>query len=110
MISYRRRVTKSYLDFARRKYTQLINQLAYKIGGSLSIVEELQSQGTTELLKCMICYDGRSSFMTFLYGRLSGVFKHVRDVENRTKRIKKFPVESAINLIEQKHDYGHSNI
>ena len=108
MMNYKRRITKSYFDFATRKYIPLINRLAYKIGGSLSLVEELQSQGMTELLKCMICYDGRSSFMTFLYGRLDGIFRHVRDVENKTKRIKKLPIESIANLIEQKYDYERS--
>jgi len=100
MMVKKRRITKAYFDFARRKYSSLIEGLAYKFGYP-SQAEELFSLGLSELLKCLICYNNAdnfvciskgefvqkntSSFQTFLYGRLSGVFRHARSAETKLR-------------------------
>lgn len=85
MMIIERRITQTYFDFAYRKYTPLIHKLAFRIGDNDTQREELKSQAADELLKCMICYNGTGSFMTFFYGRLVGTFKHIRDKERKIR-------------------------
>ena len=99
-----RRVTEGYFLLACKQYEPLIGKLAFSIGVDSTHAEELRSLGKDELLKCMICYDGRGSFMTFLYGRLSGTFKHMRDAENRVRRIRFIPVDSMEDLAQSMDD------
>lgn len=96
----RRRITKAYFDLARFQYAPLIHQLAFRIGAKNILIEELKNKALEELLKCMICYNHTGSFMTFLYSRLSGVFRHMRDAENRFKRIEIIPIDMMIDLSE----------
>lgn len=86
MIEPQRRILEGYFLFARKQYEPLINKLAFMIGVDSVHAEELKACGNDELLRCMICYNGRGSFMTFLFSRLSGTFKHMRDMENRARR------------------------
>jgi DNA-directed RNA polymerase specialized sigma24 family protein len=99
MIKPKRRIVNGYFILACRKYEPLINSLSFSISVDATHAEELKARGKDELLKCMICYDGRSSFMTFLYSRLSGTFKHMRDVENRARRARSIPVGFSNNMI-----------
>lgn len=103
MMKIKRRVTKSYFEIACHQYTPLIQKLAFKIGFNNNQIEELSSRGFEELLKCMICYNRSGSFITFLHGRLDGVFRHMRDAENRSKRIPTMPTD----LMEDMS--GHNN-
>lgn len=102
MIEPQRRILKGYFLLACKQYEPLICKLAFAIGVNSTHAEELRACGKNELLKCMICYDGRGSFMTFLYGRLSGIFRHMRDVENRVRRIRSVPIDLMNNLIRPK--------
>lgn len=86
MMTQQRRITKAYFDIALLKYTPLIGKLSFLIGVDRTHTEELRTQGINELIRCMICYDSRGSFITFLYGRLENIFRHMRDVENRARR------------------------
>lgn len=88
MLKQKRNITKAYFDFARKKYTPLINKLGFRISDKNgSSRQELNNRGLQELTRCMICYDGSSSFMTFFYGRLKGVFRHMRASERRANKI-----------------------
>lgn len=96
----KRRITKTYFDFACCQYAPLIHKLSFTIGIDATQAEELRVRAKEELLKCMICYDRRGSFMTFLYCRLVGIFKHIRDAEYRARRVKTISVDSIINIAQ----------
>jgi len=98
MMKQQRRITKAYFDLACRQYAPLINKLAFKIGADNTQIEELKAQAEEELLKCMICYMRSGSFITFFHGRLSGVFRHMRDVERRAKRIQIMSLDAMSNI------------
>lgn len=104
MMEKKRRITKAYFEFVRRHYMPLIRKLSFSIGVDLIHVEELQSYGDEELLKCMICYDGSGSFMTFLYHRLRGTFRHKRDMENRARRFNKISTDSMSDIVGPNND------
>jgi len=70
-----------------KKYHPLIMKLSIATSTNEEQTEDMISIAQMELLKCMICYQRIGSFMTFLYGRIKGKLKHVRDSENRQKRI-----------------------
>ena len=99
MMNRKRRVTEAYFKFARNHYMSLIQKLSFSIGVDLIHVEELQSRGDEELLKCMICYNGNGSFITFLYHRLTGIFRHLRDMENRARRFNSVFIDSISDIV-----------
>lgn len=98
MMKLQRRITKVYFDLAVNKYAPLINQLAFRIGVDNTQVEEMKSQAKEELLRCMICYYRSGSFITFFYGRLSGVFRHMRDTEYRARRVQIIPLDAMSTI------------
>ena len=98
MMKRQRRITKAYFDLARIQYAPLINKLAFQIGTDDTQIEELKAQAEEELLKCMICYRRSGSFITFFHGRLSGVFRHMRDVEHRARRIQIMSLDAMSNI------------
>lgn len=104
MMEQRRNITKAYFDFARCQYAPLINKLAFDIGVSGSHSEELRNRGLQELIRCMVCYNGRSSFMTFFYGRLRDVFRHMRDSERRVEKIPTLDSSYIANMVGSSHD------
>lgn len=104
MMKQQRRITRAYFNLARNQYAPLIQKLAFQIGIKPTQVEELKAQGMEELLKCMICYSHSSSFMTFFYGRLIGIFKHMRDVEQRAMRVQIVPLDFMMNMAGPDYD------
>lgn len=104
MIKQQRRITQAYFDRAYCQYAPLIQKLAFQMGTSKIQVEELKVQAAEELLKCMICYCRSGSFMTFFYGRLSGVFRHMKDIERRIKRIQIMSLDSMMNIVGPDYD------
>ncbi len=94
----KRRITQAYFDCARIQYAPLINKLSLIIGVDATHSEELRVRADEELVKCMICYNGSSSLATFLYHRLSGVFRHMRDSEYRFRRIQGISPDLMSNL------------
>lgn len=104
MMEPKRRILEGYFLLACKQYKPLINKLAFRIGVNSTHAEELKAYGNSELLKCMICYDGRGSFMTFLFSRLSGTFKHRRDAENRARRIEFIPIGVTKDIIRLESD------
>lgn len=100
----KRRITKSYFNIARKQYAPLVQRLAVTVGIDNTQIEELKSRADEEILKCMICYDKSGSLMTFVYFRLFGVFRHLRDVENRAKRNQGLSLESIVDIISPEHD------
>lgn len=88
MMKIKRRITEAYFELARLQYARLIYKLSLRIGIDSIQAEELRVCADIELLKCMICYNRSGSFITFLYSRLIGVFRHMRDRELRFKRIR----------------------
>lgn len=109
MLKTKRRITQAYFDIARFKYAPLVQKLAYSISIDNAQIEDLKARAKDEILRCMICYDGRGSFMTFLYSRLSGVFRHMRDAEQKARRMKTVPLEFVSSMVESNHDMD-SNI
>ncbi len=99
-----RRITKTYFDFACCQYAPLIHRLSLTIGINATQTEELKVRAKEELLKCMICYDNRGSFITFLYCQLVGIFKHIRDAEYRARRVKTISMDSIINIAQPDRD------
>lgn len=97
MMTINRRITKAYFHRACRQYVPLIRKLAFRIGVDDTHVEELTSCAPDELLKCMICYSLSGSFMTFFYGRLSGLFQHLRDTELRARRVQTMPMSDMVS-------------
>lgn len=104
MMEPKRRILEGYFLLACKQYKPLINKLAFRIGVNSTHAEELKAYGNNELLKCMICYDGRCSFMTFLFSRLSGTFKHMRDTENRVRRIESIPIGFTKDVVRLESD------
>lgn len=104
MMKRQRRITKAYFDIARLQYAPLIQKLAFRIGINKTQVEELRAQATEELLRCMICYSRNGSFMTFFHGRLSGIFKHMRDAEQRARRVQILSLDSMANMAGPDHN------
>jgi len=98
MMKLQRRITQAYFNRACCQYAPLIQKLAFQIGTSKIQIEELKVQAIEELLKCMICYHRSGSFMTFFYGRLSGIFRHIQDTERRVKRIQIMSLDSMMNM------------
>lgn len=98
MMKQQRRITLAYLTFARHKYALLIHKLSFRIGIDKVQIEELKIQAIEELLRCMICYDGSGSFMTFFYGRLEDIFRHMRKREERNRRIQSMPIDYIENV------------
>jgi RNA polymerase sigma factor (sigma-70 family) len=103
-----RRITKAYFDFARLQYAPLIHKLAFRIGIDQTQVEDLKARAVEELLGCMICYDRRCSFMTFVYGRLTHIFKHMRDAEYRARRVQTVPLDFLIDIPDPNYDVDSS--
>ena len=99
MMRLQRRITKSYFNLACRQYAPLIQKLAFRIGTNRIQVEELKARALEELLKCMICYDKRGSFITFFHGRLVDIFRHTRDAEFRAKRIQHLSLDSMSHIV-----------
>ncbi len=104
MMKTKRRITKSYFYRAREQYAPLVQKLAFTIGVDNIHTEELKSRADDEILKCMICYDKSGSFMTFVYFRLYGIFRHLRDTENRAKRNQGVSMESVVNVAGPEYD------
>lgn len=100
MMNCKRRITKAYFELACIKYAPLIHRLSTLVGINQTHTEELKSHANEEILKCMICYDGSGSFITFLYGRLHGTFRHMRDNENRARRMITGMMGSLVNMPE----------
>lgn len=98
MMKIKRRITKAYFDRARSQYAPLIYKLSFMIGIDKIQAEELRVCADIELLKCMICYNRSGSFITFLYSRLIGVFRHLRDRERRFKRIRIMPIDCMSSI------------
>lgn len=98
MMNIKRRITKGYFDLACKKYAPLVKKLAIKISVSELHIEELVASSSDEILKCLICFNGEYAFITLLYTRLLGTFRHMRDVENRSRRIINMPEEDMINF------------
>lgn len=98
MMNIQRRITKAYFTIAMTQYAPLIQKLAFRIGINKTQVEELKSRAPEELLKCMICYQKSGSFMTFFHGRLSGLFRHMRDSDYRVTRRQGVPFSSLLNM------------
>lgn len=93
MMEPQRRITKAYFERAIKQYEPMVQKMASIVGLSYSQIDECMSQARVELLKCMICYQNVGSFITFFHYRLSGAFRHMRDVEKRAKRIKTSSLE-----------------
>lgn len=87
MMELQRRITKSYFDLARKQYAPLIQKLASQVGMNETQTEEMKVRALEELIRCMVCYRRIGSFITFFYGRLFDIFRHMRDVEQRASRI-----------------------
>ena len=104
MMIIKRRITKAYFNVGRRQYAPLIYRLSTRIGINTRQAEEMQCRANEELLKCMICYDGSGSFITFLHSRLAGVFRHIRDAERRANRVHTISPEHMANIAESDHD------
>lgn len=101
MMKRKRRITKAYFELACRKYAPLVNRLSILVGINQIHTEELKYQADEELLKCMICYNSSGSFMTFLYCRLHNIFRHMRDSENRARRIRTGVMGSLTNMSDK---------
>lgn len=93
MLIPKRRITKAYLEAAVNKYTPLIHKLAFRLCTPTGCIDELKSIAIEEVLKSLICYNNTGSFMTLLYFRLSGTFRHIRDREIRANRMQHLPTE-----------------
>ncbi len=104
MMKRKRRVTQAYFELAYRQYTPLIQQLAFRMGINQTQIEELKVQATEELLKCMICYNPSGLFITFFYGRLVNIFRHMKDVERRARRIQIMSLDSMANIAGPNHN------
>ena len=94
MMKPKRRITESYFETARKQYSPLIHRQSLRVATKRKQIEELKSIALDELLKCMICYDSRGSFMTFFHGRLYYAFTHARDADHRACRANTMPDNS----------------
>lgn len=108
MLKIKRRITRAYFNIARSHYAPLVQRLSILISVDNIQIEELKSRADEELLKCMICYNGNGSLITFFYSRLTGIFRHLRDKENRAKRILKMPTDSMSNIAGPDYDTDFS--
>jgi RNA polymerase sigma factor (sigma-70 family) len=104
MMRRKRRVTQAYFELAYYQYTPLIQKLAFQMAINKTQVEELKVQAAEELLKCMICYNPSGLFMTFFYGRLVNIFRHMKDMERRARRIQIMSLDSMANIAGPNHD------
>lgn len=104
MLELKRRITKEYFHLARIKYAPLVTKLSIFVGVDSTHSDELKACADDELLKCMICYNGSGSFITFLYYRLMGVFRHMRDIELKAKRVQSVPIEHMASFAEPYRD------
>ncbi len=104
MMKIKRRVTEDYFQIACLQYESLIGKLSFRISANDSQIEEMKSRAKDELLKCMICYDGSGSFMTFLYSRLHGIFRHMRDKERRVKQMQVPSLDSIKQIAGLNYD------
>jgi RNA polymerase sigma factor (sigma-70 family) len=104
MMKRKRRVTQAYFKLAYHQYTPLIQQLAFRMGINKTQVEELKVQAAEELLKCMICYNPSNLFITFFYGRLIDIFRHMKDTEKRARRIQTMSLDSMTNVAGPDYD------
>lgn len=93
MIDPQRRITQAYLEFAYKQYAPLIQRLAIRIGIDQTQIEELRFVAQQEVLKCLICYNKSCLFMTFLFSRLEGLFRHYLKTECRARRIMSMPID-----------------
>lgn len=94
MMIPKRRITKAYFMRAKEQYRRMMLKASGIIGINVAHAEELMSYAEEEFLKCMICYDGRGSFSTLFYHRLFGTLRHMRDAENRARRMPTITVDS----------------
>ena len=104
MMKKKRRITQTYFDIARHKYAPLVCKLSLRISVDAKQIEELKARADEELLKCMICYNKSGSFITFLYCRLVGIFRHMRDTEIRARRIKNMSMDHIVNVVGPDYD------
>jgi RNA polymerase sigma factor (sigma-70 family) len=103
-MKYQRRITKAYFDFGCHQYAPLIQKLAFRVSINKEQIGELKNRAMDELLKCMICYDCSGSFKTFFFGRLFGIFRHMRDAEQKAKRIRIIPLDFMMNMVGPNYD------
>lgn len=99
MMIPKRRITKSYFIKAKKQYLPMMYKASNTIGINAAHAEELMSHAEEQLLRCMVCYDGRGSFSTLFYHRLFGVLRHMRDAENRARRMPTITIDSMYNTI-----------
>lgn len=104
MMIKKRRITKGYFYIARLQYVPLIQRLSFFVGENSTQREEMIVRADEELLKCMICYNHSSSFMTFLYCRLMGAFRHMKDADNRAKRIHNISSNNIATIADPHQD------
>ena len=85
----KRRVTQAYFEFAIEKYSPLMRRIVSSLGGDHHQQQEFQHVAIEELLKCMICFDrnGGGSFVTFFYGRVCNICRHIKKRERKAKRV-----------------------
>lgn len=89
---------------AKKQYRKMMLKASSIIGVNTIHAEELMSYAEEEFLKCMICYDGRGSFSTLFYHRLFGTLRHMRDAENRARRMPTIAVNPTYNTVSQTYD------
>ncbi len=104
MIEPQRRITHAYFNIALKQYEPMVQKMASVVGLSHSQMDECMSQARIELLKCMICYQNIGSFITFFHHRLSGAFRHMRDVEKRVKRIQTSSLEGMADTLTSEYN------
>ena len=104
MMRLERRITKSYFNLAIKQYAPLVQKLAFRVGINETQIEEMKNRALEELIKCMICYKCSGSFITFFYGRLLNIFRHMRDVEKRANRLQNVSIDLARNVIRDSRD------
>ncbi|RLC89003.1 MAG: hypothetical protein DRJ03_00135 [Chloroflexi bacterium] len=104
MMKRQRRITKAYFDAACLQYVPLIQKLAFQIGTDDAQIDDMKACAKEELLKCMICYRRSGSFITFFHGRLAGRFRHMRDAEQRAKRVQVLSLEAMSHLAGPNRD------
>ena len=101
-----RRITRSYFNAAVDKYISLIHNLIIRTCNDASQIDHFKSCAMEELLKCMICYNGSSSFITFLYSRLYGTFRHINDNIRRLNRINFISLDTNITTAMFNQEYN----
>lgn len=104
MMEPQRRITNAYFEIAIKQYEPMVQRMSSIVGLNYSQIDECMSHARVELLKCMICYQNIGSFITFFHHRLSGAFRHLRDVEKRAKRIRTSSLEGMNEAIASEYD------